>query len=86
MLLASCTANVQVVDTCVSGEAAGFWEGLWHGIIAPVTFVISLFTDKLTVFEVHNNGGWYLFGFLLGVGAFTRGSQEGVRRSRRSRD
>lgn len=47
---------------------AGFWRGLWHGIIAPVTFFISLFTDNINLYEVHNNGGWYDFGFVIGAG------------------
>ena len=48
------------------GEVAGFWKGLWHGIISPVTFIISLFNESVEVYEVHNNGGWYTAGFLLG--------------------
>ena len=46
---------------------AGFWLGLWHGIIVPVTFVISLFTDDVNIYEVVNNGNWYDFGFVLGL-------------------
>jgi hypothetical protein len=49
------------------GNIAGFWQGLWHGIIAPVTFIISLFSANVHMYEVHNNGGWYNFGFLLGM-------------------
>jgi hypothetical protein len=49
------------------GDVAGFWRGLWHGIIAPVTFVVSLFNDNVSVYEVHNSGAWYDFGFLLGM-------------------
>ena len=49
------------------GRVAGFWKGLWHGIIAPVTFIVSLFSDKVHMYEVHNSGNWYNFGFLLGV-------------------
>ncbi len=56
-----------------AGRVAGFWLGLWHGIIAPITFIISLFSDKVHVYEVHNNGKWYIFGFLLGLIAL-RGS------------
>ena len=46
---------------------AGFWLGLWHGVIVPVTFVISLFTDDVSIYEVVNNGNWYDFGFVLGL-------------------
>jgi hypothetical protein len=51
-----------------NGDIAGFWMGLWHGIIAPITFIISLFTDSVSMYEVHNTGGWYDFGFVLGAG------------------
>jgi hypothetical protein len=44
---------------------AGFWQGLWHGIISPVTFVVSLFNHDVGVYKVHNDGGWYNFGFLI---------------------
>jgi hypothetical protein len=49
------------------GKIAGFWKGLWHGLIVPVTFIISLFTKNVRLYEVHNSGLWYNFGFTLGV-------------------
>jgi hypothetical protein len=64
------------------GRVAGFWPGLWHGSIAPVTFIVSLFSDKVAVYEVHNNGKWYLLGFLLGVTSVWGGSR--VNSARRS--
>ncbi len=51
-------------------KPAGFLGGLWHGAIAVVTFGIGLFTAKVSVWETNNNGSWYEFGFLIGVGAF----------------
>jgi hypothetical protein len=56
------------------GDPAGFWLGLWHGIIAPITFIISLFSDTVGMYEVRNNGGWYDFGFFLGLGVLFGGS------------
>lgn len=55
------------------GKIYGFWSGLLHGWIAPFTFVISLFSDHVHFYEVHNNGGWYNLGFLLAIGAFAGG-------------
>jgi hypothetical protein len=55
------------------GEVAGFWIGLWHGLIAPVTFIVSLFSANVSLYEVHNSGGWYNFGFVLGAGLFFSG-------------
>jgi len=49
---------------------AGFWAGLWHGLICVVTFIISLFNDTVHMYEVNNTGGWYNFGFLLGAAIF----------------
>lgn len=49
------------------GKIAGFWQGLWHGFIAPFAFGISLFKDNVGVYELHNNGRWYNFGFILGL-------------------
>ena len=48
-------------------KPAGFWAGFWHGNIAGITFVVSLFNKGVSIYETHNNGGWYNFGFLLGV-------------------
>ena len=48
-------------------KPAGFWASLWHGLIIIVTFVISLFTDSVGVYEVNNSGGWYNFGFVFGT-------------------
>ena len=47
-------------------KAAGFWAGLWHGLICPITFLISLFASGVRVYEVNNRGRWYDFGFLIG--------------------
>ncbi len=65
------------------GDVAGFWLGLWQGIIVPITFVVSLFNDRVNVYEVHNNGGWYNFGFVLGAGVLLGGSAAGSRKRRR---
>src|SRR5215470_1750818 len=49
---------------------AGFWLGVWHGFIAPFVFVLSLFTSKFSVYEIHNNGAWYNLGYLFGLACF----------------
>lgn len=64
------------------GDVAGFWLGLWHGLIAPVTFIISLFSEKISLYEVHNSGGWYNFGFVLGAGLFLSGGILGRRKKK----
>ncbi len=49
----------------------GFWWGLWQGTILPVTFIVSLFTDTVSIYEVDNNGNWYDVGFVLGIALFS---------------
>jgi hypothetical protein len=77
-LFTSC-AEVQNIETCRTGHVYGFFGGLWHGIIAPVSFVVSLFSDKVAVWAVNNNGGWYTFGFLIGVGSLGFGGSKASR-------
>lgn len=56
------------------GGVAGFWLGLWQGFIAPLVFVVSLFRRDLSIYEVHNNGARYNFGYLFGLACFFGGS------------
>ncbi len=83
--LAGCVAgpNPAVNTPNEEGHVAGFWLGLWHGIIAPITFVISLFSDKVHVYEVHNSGKGYVAGFLLGL-SLMRGGGGRMNSSRRA--
>lgn len=78
ILLTSC-AEAQHVEACITGHTYGFWGGLWHGIIAPFTFVISIFNHDVAVWAVNNNGGWYTFGFLLGIGSLGFGGSKASR-------
>ncbi len=62
------------VSECVNqDDAYGFWGGLWHGIISPISFIASLFTDSVEFYCKNNNGGWYDFGFVLGGGLLFKG-------------
>jgi len=57
--------TVNTVDA--HGRVAGILLGIWHGIISPVTLVISFFNKGVQIYEVHNDGNQYNLGFLLGV-------------------
>jgi hypothetical protein len=80
---------VLVLTACAAGpnpavdagpDPAGFWLGLWHGFIAPVTFFISLFSDSVNIYEVNNSGNWYDFGFVIGAGLLLSGGLFGRKR------
>lgn len=72
-LLSSCTAgpNPMVNITASDGTIPGFWLGLWHGMITPFTFIISLFDGSVHIYAVNNNGAWYNFGYLMGLSAIS---------------
>ena len=67
MQLAAPGANPLINQPDAQGRVARAGAGLWHGLIAPVTLVISFFNSDVHMYEVHNAGSEYDLGFLLGV-------------------
>lgn len=69
IFLTSCAQHIDV-QACVpvTNATYGFWGGLWHGMISGFSFIGSLFDNDIVVWSVDNNGGWYAFGFVLGIG------------------
>src|SRR6476620_5155995 len=72
-LLAACAARE--APQAIDPQAPGFLLGLWHGFIFPVAWLASLFLDKVAVYAVPNNGGWYDFGYFLGIVVFGVGAK-----------
>ena len=62
-----------------SATPAGFWAGFWHGLITPITFIISLFYVNVRMYETTNNGRWYDFGFLIGASSSLGGGGASVK-------
>ncbi|MHC1719191.1 MAG: hypothetical protein AB9844_00575 [Clostridiaceae bacterium] len=60
-------------------EPAGFLAGLWHGLIAPITFIISLFSPNVRIYETNNKGVLYDFGFVIGISGSFGGSARSTR-------
>ena len=66
-------ALILTMAGCAAGDArfdsgpAGFWFGLWHGLICFVAFVVSLFSNSVHIYEVRNTGHLYDLGFVLGA-------------------
>jgi len=84
-LMSACLAGPnrleQVPDN--EGEVAGFLMGLWHGLLSPISFIISVFSRNIRFYEVHNNGLWYNFGFVLGAGLFFSGGILGSKKKKK---
>jgi hypothetical protein len=79
LLLAACATQPTAV-----AAAPGFWLGLLHGLIAPFSLIASLFWD-VRIYAFPNDGGWYDFGYYLGIaGAMGGGINITFRRGRSS--
>ena len=74
--LITLAACAQQVKSAVAPEAPGFLLGLWHGFIFPVAWVLSLFMPDVAIYAVPNNGGWYDFGYFLGIVVFGVGARQ----------
>jgi hypothetical protein len=88
VLITSCTA-VQAVPPSPGGP--GFLLGFWHGFIAPIAFIVSVFSETVRIYAVPNTGVWYDFGFMLGIsgfsgGAFAGSRGKGTQKSRRKKN
>lgn len=82
LLLAAC-ANQIDAGVVRDGDAPGFFWGLWHGFIFPWAWIGSLFSEEIAVYAVPNNGGWYDFGFFVGITVLGGGSVFGSSKRRR---
>ena len=73
LALSACAATQAAV--AVAPAAPGFLLGLWHGFIFPVAWIVSLFAPNVAIYAVPNNGGWYDFGYFLGIVVFGVGAK-----------
>ena len=74
LMLAACAATQ--ASGAVAPRAPGFLLGLWHGFIFPVAWLVSLFVPSVAVYAVPNSGGWYDFGYFLGIVVFGVGARK----------
>jgi hypothetical protein len=83
LLLAACAK--QTLPGAVEPAAPGFLLGLWQGFIFPVAWFLSLVMPDVAVYAVPNNGGWYDFGYFLGICVFGVGANRGTKTVYRDR-
>jgi hypothetical protein len=76
-LLSACAR--QTLAGAVVAGAPGLLRGLWDGFVFPFAWVVSLFVPEVAVYAVPNNGGWYDFGYFLGIVVFGVGARGGTR-------
>lgn len=47
-------------------DAPGFFMGIIHGVISPLTLIISFFSE-IRMYSFPNTGVWYDLGFYIGI-------------------
>lgn len=67
MLMVLLTGCVPGDGTYSAADPAGFFWGIWHGWIAPLSLIVGLFNDTWRVYEPFNTGWWYDFGFYIAI-------------------
>jgi len=82
LALAACAAHQ--ASTAVQPQAPGFLLGVWHGFIFPLAWIASLFLSDVSIYAVPNNGGWYDFGYFIGI-VFLGVGSHGSRKAAASR-
>lgn len=50
-----------------ASSPAGFFSGVWHGWIAPISLIFGLFKNNIRIYEVVNTGWTYDFGFYMAI-------------------
>jgi len=66
---------IMIVFTgCIPGDGraaaehpANFLWGIWHGWVAPISLIISIFNPLIRIYEPWNTGFWYDLGFYMAV-------------------
>lgn len=73
-LLVLVLSAVLLFSSCLPGDGknsaakpAGFWMGIWHGWVAPVSLVGHFFNREIRLYEKNNTGWWYDFGFYMAI-------------------
>ena len=85
LLLAACARQLPEGVTHTA-QTPGFLWGVWHGFVFPFAWIGSLFNKDIAVYAVPNTGGWYDFGFFVGVCVLGGGSHFSSKKARRAND
>jgi hypothetical protein len=57
-----------------TSKEAGFFTGIWHGLIFFFSIVGKIFGAKIGLYAEHNSGFGYWLGFLIGIGGIGKGA------------
>jgi len=64
LLLTACLPGTLITT---EDKPAGFFLGIWHGWIAPISLVVGIFNPEVRIYEQDNIGWLYDFGFYIAI-------------------
>ncbi|MFC7681743.1 hypothetical protein [Paenibacillus sp. GCM10028914] len=74
LMMAMLIMLMSLLTGCIPGDGsnntqdpAGFFMGVWHGWIAPISLIIGAFNDDIRLYETYNSGWWYDFGYYIAI-------------------
>lgn len=68
LVVTSCAQQIDV-NQCIEVQKDGFFSGFIHGLILPISLIVSWFDSDVAIYAINNNGAWYDLGFYFGVAA-----------------
>jgi len=67
LVLVLLTGCIPGDGTATANDTAGFFWGIWHGWLAPLSLIISIFDHNIRIYEAFNTGFWYDFGYYMAI-------------------
>lgn len=65
---------MSLLTGCIPGDGsnntqnpAGFFSGIWHGWVAPISLLIGVFNHDIKLYEIYNSGWWYDLGYYIAI-------------------
>lgn len=66
-IMIAMTGCVPGDGTYTAEKPAGFFWGIWHGWVAPISLIVGLFNKGIRIYEPINSGWFYDLGFYVAV-------------------
>ncbi len=67
LILIAFTSCMPNPEQNMGQSPSGFFMGVWHGWIAPLSLIVGFFNEHTRVYDPNNTGWWYDFGVYMAI-------------------